>query len=243
MTAGGVLLSTEDLTVAYGQIVAVRDLSVSVEEGEIVTLLGPNGAGKTTTLSALVSTVPVRSGRIRFAGQDITAWSSERIVRAGLTLTPEGRRIFGRLTVDENLALGASTNRDRAWVSSTRAELLDRFPILAERSGQLAGSLSGGEQQQLAVARSLLSRPRLLLLDEPSLGLAPKYVQSIFDLIRELPARGTTVLLVEQNVHHALAIADRAYLLSHGGLERSGPAATFREAGDLGQSYLGLGVA
>jgi branched-chain amino acid transport system ATP-binding protein len=237
-----VLLSTEGLTVAYGQITAVRDLSLTVEEGEIVTLLGPNGAGKTTTLSALVSTVPVRSGRIEFAGRDITGWAPERIVRGGLTLTPEGRRIFGRLTVAENLALGASTNRDRDWVDRTRNELLDRFPILGERSGQLAGSLSGGEQQQLAVARSLLSRPRLLLLDEPSLGLAPKYVRSIFDLIRELPARGTTVLLVEQNVHHALAIADRAYLLSHGRLERSGSAETFQQAGDLGQSYLGLGA-
>jgi branched-chain amino acid transport system ATP-binding protein len=237
------LLSVEGLTVAYGQITAVRDLSLNVEEGEIVTLLGPNGAGKTTTLSALVSTLSARSGRIEFAGKDITTWPPERIVRAGLTLTPEGRRIFGRLTVDENLALGASTNRERDWVSRTRAELLDRFPILGERSRQLAGSLSGGEQQQLAIARSLLSRPRLLLLDEPSLGLAPKYVRSIFDLISELPARGTTVLLVEQNVHHALAIADRAYLLSHGRLERSGPAESFREAGDLAQSYLGLGAA
>jgi branched-chain amino acid transport system ATP-binding protein len=243
VSTDGILLSAEGLTVAYGQIIAVRDLTLSVEEGEIVTLLGPNGAGKTTTLSALVSTVPMRAGRVRFTGQDITSWPAERIVRAGMTLTPEGRHIFGRLTVDENLALGASTNSDRSWVSRTRGELLDRFPILGERSGQLAGSLSGGEQQQLAVARSLLSRPRLLLLDEPSLGLAPKYVQSIFDLIRELPERGTTVLLVEQNVHHALKIADRAYLLSHGRLERSGPAETFRESGDLGQSYLGLSVA
>jgi branched-chain amino acid transport system ATP-binding protein len=237
------LLNVEGLTVAYGQIVAVRDLSVSVGEGEIVTLLGPNGAGKTTTLSALVSTIPMRSGRVQYDDQDITAWSPERIVRAGMTLTPEGRRIFGRLTVEENLALGASTNPDRDWVSATRTELLERFPILAERSGQLAGSLSGGEQQQLAVARSLLSRPRLLLLDEPSLGLAPKYVQTIFDLIKELPGRGVSVLLVEQNVHHALAIADRAYLLSHGTVERSGPAEEFRDASDLGQAYLGLNVA
>ncbi len=237
------LLTVEDLSVAYGQVQAVRGLSLSVDEGEIVTILGANGAGKSSTLSSLMGLVPASGGRIRFDGLDIRGWPPERIVRLGMTLTPEGRRVFPRLTVGENLIIGAAGRRDRVGAAARETALLERFPVLATRRNQLAGTLSGGEQQQLAIARSLMAAPRLLLLDEPSLGLAPKFVDLIFDLIVELRKQGVTILLVEQTVDRALAISDRGYVLATGQLEMSGTSTALRASSGIERAYLGLGVA
>ncbi len=233
------LLTVEDLQVSYGPVTAVRSLSLKVGEGEIVALLGPNGAGKTSTMAAIMRLVRPRAGRVTFAGASLERRPPEAIVRSGLTLTPEGRHVFEHLTVDENMRLGAVAASDRAWVKATRAEMLERFPRLAERAQQLAGTLSGGEQQQLAIVRSLLSRPRLLMLDEPSLGLAPIFVKSVLELVAELPKRGVSVLLVEQNTHVALKISDRAYVLARGELVGAGTAAELR-GGELERAYLGL---
>ena len=214
------LLKAEGLSVAYGTVRAVRGISLEVAEGEIVALLGPNGAGKTTTLMAIMGLVPSTAGRVVFAGVDVTNGAPERIVRSGMTLVPEGRRVFGGLTVGENLRLGAVGATGRAPMPES--VIYDLFPILADRQSQLAGTLSGGEQQQLAIARALRSAPRLLLLDEPSLGLAPQVVEGIFDLLAELRTRGTTILVVEQNVNLALETAERAYVLSSGSLYLAG---------------------
>ena len=235
------LLEVEKLAVAYGTVRAVRDVSVHIQDGEIVALLGANGAGKTTTLMAIMGLVPVSAGHVRFGGEDITNRAPERTVRRGMTLVPEGRRVFGALTVGENLRLGAVGAGGR----TPRApdELYSLFPVLAERRGQLAGTLSGGEQQQLAIARALRSSPSLLLLDEPSLGLAPQVVETIFDLLAELRRRGTTIFVVEQNVHLALEIADRAYVLKSGSLHLSGRSADLLASPDVDRAYLGIGAA
>lgn len=232
-------LGVEELSVAYGAIRALRDVSLHVEEGEIVAVLGPNGAGKTTLLRAITGTVRAQSGRISFRGEPITGASPESLVRRGISLVPEGRHIFPRLTVLENLLVGAIARRD-AEVRSDLDAVLELFPILAERRGQMAGTLSGGEQQQLAVARSLMSRPRLMLLDEPSLGLAPLVVEQIMRLLSELRDRGVTLLLVEQNVHRALELADRAYVLSVGRVVLSGNAAELAATGSIERAYLGF---
>lgn len=206
------LLQINDLHVAYGPIYAVRGLDLAVDEGQLVALLGPNGAGKSSTLAALMGMVKPASGAIELDGKKILGWSTERIVRKGMTLVPEGRRVFADLTVAENLRLGAATGSGDRW-----SHLFDQmFPILDERRNQRAGTLSGGEQQQLAIARALMSNPRVLLLDEPSLGLAPTVVDRIFDLIQMLHDEGLTILLVEQNARRALEMADQAVVLASG---------------------------
>jgi len=237
------LLSVERLSVAYGAIKAVREIDLTVAEGEIVAILGANGAGKSSTLNAIVGLIPRVTGSVRFDGQELVGMATERIVQCGITLTPEGRRVFPLLTVEENLRLGGMANRDRRSVNAVRATLLERFPVLAQRRGQPAGTLSGGEQQMLAIARSLMARPRLLLLDEPSLGLAPIYVDRIFELIAELRAEGVTILLVEQNVDRALGIADRGYVLANGRIQFSGAAGEMRTSSGIERAYLGIGAA
>jgi branched-chain amino acid transport system ATP-binding protein len=234
------LLAVEGLTVGYGSVLAVRGVSLEVGAGEIVAALGPNGAGKTTLLRALAGALKPRSGSIRFDGASIAGMTPEAVVRRGIALVPEGRHVFPKLTVEENLTIGGITRNDREELRDDAQRWLARFPILGERAGQMAGTLSGGEQQQLAVARALMSRPRLLLLDEPSLGLGPIFVDRIFELVTELRAGGTTILLVEQNVHRALEIADRAYVLSVGSVVASGPTDGLIE-GELERSYLGIG--
>jgi branched-chain amino acid transport system ATP-binding protein len=236
------LLSVDGLSVAYDAIRAVRDLSLHVNSGEIVAVLGANGAGKSSTLNALMGLVPHVQGSARFDGQEIVGMRPERIVRMGMTLTPEGRRVFATLSVDENLLLGAIPLRDRSQAPKLREMVYDRFPVLAERRRQAAGTLSGGEQQQLAIARSLMCSPRLLLLDEPSLGLAPKFVDLIFELILDLRRDGVTILLVEQNVDLTLSIADRGYVLASGQLQMDGSAAELRTSSGIERAYLGIGA-
>jgi len=236
------LLDVEGITVSYGSVVALRDVSLQVAAGEIVAALGPNGAGKTTLLRSLAGALKPRSGTIRFDGSSIAGMSPEAIVRRGVALVPEGRHVFPKLTVEENLTIGGITRTDRDELRKDAERWLTRFPILGERSAQLAGTLSGGEQQQLAIARALMSRPRMLLLDEPSLGLGPIYVDRIFEMVAELRDEGTTILLVEQNVHRALEIADRAYVLAVGAVVASGPTDTLME-GELERSYLGISQA
>lgn len=236
------LLSVEHMTVSYGAVRAVRDLSFSVEKGEIVAILGANGAGKTTTLNAIMGLIAHTQGRVTLDGQEIHGQRPERIVRQGMTLTPEGRHVFPRLTVEENLLLGAIPLRDRSRADELREGAYARFPVLAERRRQAAGTLSGGEQQQLAIARSLMSEPRLLLLDEPSLGLAPRFVDLIFDLVVDLRRDGVTILIVEQNVDRTLSIADRGYVLVTGGLQLTGSAADLRASSGIERAYLGIGA-
>jgi len=234
------MLKVEGLTVAYGAVRALHGLSLQVGQGEVVALLGPNGAGKSSTLAALMGLVPPSGGTILLEGQPIQGLPPERIVRRGMTLTPEGRRVFARLSVAENLTLGGSIRRSGAALRQTLEEVFALFPVLAERQRQLAGSLSGGEQQQLAIARSLMSAPRLLLLDEPSLGLAPQIVDTIFELVATLHARGLTILLVEQNVDLSLEVADRGYVLVGGELVLSGTAAELAGSDAVQRAYLGL---
>jgi branched-chain amino acid transport system ATP-binding protein len=236
------LLAISGLTVRYGAIQAVRGVDLAVEAGEVVAVLGANGAGKSTTLKAIVGLVPA-GGEIRFDGELLRGRATEQIVRKGVTMVPEGRRVFPSLTVMENLTLGAAACADRTALARNRAEMFELFPILAERREQRAGTLSGGQQQQLAIARALMSEPRLLLLDEPSLGLAPQIVDSIFELILRLKQRGQTILLVEQNVAAALDIADRAYVLANGTITMSGTAEALRASEQVARAYLGAEVA
>jgi branched-chain amino acid transport system ATP-binding protein len=231
------MLELKDIHVAYGSIRALNGISLVVQEGELVALIGSNGAGKSTTLKTISGLIRPRQGSIVYQGQDITRAATDRIVALGIAHCPEGRRIFSRLSVRENLLLGAvqRTNgraEDLAWVC-------DLFPRLRERLNQAGGTLSGGEQQMLAIARALMSRPRLLLLDEPSLGLAPLMVQHIFAVIRELKQQGKTILLVEQNVHQALEVADRVYVLEAGRIALTGTAEALRHNPLVEQSYLG----
>jgi branched-chain amino acid transport system ATP-binding protein len=235
------LLEIRDLDVRYGAIHAMRGVSLAVEQGEIVALLGPNGAGKSSILNACLGLAPRSGGSIAFNGAPIVRLPTEIIVRRGLTLTPEGRRVFPRLTVLENLKIGAAAEAKLRQASAGRVEeMLALFPALADRRQQLAGTLSGGEQQMLAIARSLMSAPQALLLDEPSLGLAPNIVDQIFDLIVELKRRGVTILLVEQNVELSLAIADRGYLLASGRIALGGTTSELKSTGRLERAYLGV---
>jgi branched-chain amino acid transport system ATP-binding protein len=228
-----VLLRVRGLEARYGPIAAVRGVDLDVRRGEIVALLGANGAGKTSTLAAIVGLLPGRSGTVEFEGRNVMRLPPEKIVRRGIALTPEGRRLFATLTVAENLSLGGADE-------ATRERLLELFPVLRERLAAPAGALSGGEQQQLAIARSLMSRPRLLLLDEPTLGLAPKLIAAVFELIVRLRDEdGVSILLVEQNVHRALDVCDRAYVMRTGTIEATGTPAELRGAG-VERAYLGV---
>jgi branched-chain amino acid transport system ATP-binding protein len=233
------LLSVRSLEARYGAIVAVRDVSLDVAEGELVALIGSNGAGKTTTLSVIAGLRPAARGTVTFDDSPLTGRPPEDVARRGIAMVPENRGLFPTLTVTENLRLGSYLRHDRAAVRSDVASLSERFPVLGERREQLAGTLSGGEQQQLAIARALLSRPRLLMLDEPSLGLAPTLVDRVFDLVSELHREGVTILLVEQNVRRTLQVVDRAYLLRTGTVEASGRPAELHELVDIESVYLG----
>ncbi len=233
------LLSVQSLKVSYGPIEAVRGVEFDIKEGEIVAFLGANGAGKSSTLNALVGLVPVASGKVFFRGRDITDWAPESLAPAGMTLAPEGRRVFGTLTVTENLRMGAYSIKDKEVIQAAWDRVYSLFPILHERRDQFAGTLSGGQQQMLAVGRALMSNPSLLLLDEPSLGLAPKIVGQIFDLISVLRDQGVTLALVEQNVSMALEIADRGYVFANGEIVASGSAAELGASEALQSAYLG----
>lgn len=233
------MLTVENLSVRYGAVAAVRELSLSIDPGQLVALLGPNGAGKSSTINALTGLVAPMAGRIVFDGKDISRTRTEDRIRRGLTSTPEGRHIFANLTVGENLRLGAATRRDPKGVRADIDRFLALFPVLSERYAQAAGTLSGGEQQMLAISRSLMSRPKLLLLDEPSLGLAPRIVAQIFDFIGQLKAEGMTLLVVEQNATQALRFADRVYVVSSGALRYDGPPAKLADEHGLLNLYLG----
>jgi branched-chain amino acid transport system ATP-binding protein len=233
------VLTVEKLSVRYGAVAAVRELSLEIGQGELVALLGPNGAGKSSTINALTGLVTPTAGRIVFDGKDISRLRTEDRIRGGLTSTPEGRHIFANLTVGENLRLGAATRRDPKGVRADIDRFLALFPVLGERYAQAAGTLSGGEQQMLAISRSLMSRPKLLLLDEPSLGLAPRIVAQIFDFIGQLKAEGLTLLVVEQNATQALRFADRVYVVSSGALRYEGPPARLADEHGLLNLYLG----
>ena len=233
------MLEISDLSVNYGGIKALQQVSLRVETGEIVTLIGANGAGKTTTLKTISRLLKAKTGRIIYQGQDITHLPPHEIVKRGIAHSPEGRRILARQTVLTNLQLGAYTRSDRLGVKSDMEEQWQLFPRLSERREQLAGTLSGGEQQMLAIARALMSRPKLLLLDEPSLGLAPQIVLEIFSIIRQLNESGVTILLVEQNAHLALETANRGYVLAAGRLTIAGEAGDLLKDERVKQAYLG----
>ncbi|MFV0442274.1 MAG: ABC transporter ATP-binding protein [Planctomycetaceae bacterium] len=234
------LLSIRDLHVSYGAIRAVRGISLTVEAGQIVTLIGANGAGKSTTLQAISGLLPIVGGSIEFDGQRVDGLPAHETVRRGLVQVPEGRGIFANLSVDENLRLGTFRLRDPDSSRPDRERALELFPRLRERLKQNAGTLSGGEQQMLAIARALIASPRLLLLDEPSLGLAPQIMQTIFAVIREINAQGTTILLVEQNARMALQAAHQAYVLETGEIVMQGPAAELAQSDEVRKAYLGV---
>lgn len=235
------MLEVTDLTVAYGLIEAVHKISFKVPAGTVVTLIGPNGAGKSTTLNALSGVAPMHGGRILLDGQDISRWSVHRRVAAGLVQVPEGRLVLAGMSVRENLELGAY-RRPRGDVAADIRDMEARFPILHERRNAAAGTLSGGEQQMLAIARGLMARPKLLLLDEPSLGLAPLLVRTVFEIVSELRNSGLTILLVEQNARQALSVSSYAYVIESGKIVLEGPAAELRSDPAVIRTYLGQGV-
>ena len=232
------LLKVDDIHVYYGAIHAIKGVSFEVNEGEIVTLIGANGAGKTTTLNTVAGLLRPRSGSITFDGKNMANIPCNKTVSLGMALCPEGRRIFQQMTVRENLEMGGFT-RPKNEIPVSMEEMFQRFPRLKEREKQIAGTLSGGEQQMLAIARAMMSKPRLLMLDEPSMGLAPILVEQIFDIIKELHAAGVTILLVEQNAQMALSIADRAYVLETGNVSKTGPADDLLHDDDVRKAYLG----
>jgi len=233
------MLEVHDLHVAYGKIQAVKGISFTVDAGQVVTLIGGNGAGKTTTLQTLSGILRPASGRVVFEGEDITSVPAHEIVRKGIAHSPEGRRIFPRMTVQENLELGAFIRRDPDGVKADQQRIFDLFPVLSERASQAAGTLSGGEQQMLAMGRALMSRPRLLMLDEPSMGLSPIMMQRILSTVSELKEQGTTILLVEQNAQAALSLADSAYVIETGRIALSGTGAELLSNDDVRKAYLG----
>lgn len=233
------LLEVTGLKVYYGVIQAIKGISFEVHQGEVVALIGANGAGKTTTLHTLSGLLPAKEGKIVFDGKDITKTPPHKIVSMGMAQVPEGRRVFQELSVLENLKLGAYTRSNKAEISETLEKVYERFPRLKERKNQVAGTLSGGEQQMLAMGRALMSKPRLILMDEPSMGLSPLLVSEIFDIIEEIRNSGTTVLLVEQNAKKALSIADRAYVLETGSITLSGPASELINDDSVKKAYLG----
>jgi len=235
------LLELSDVSVHYGRIQAVSGLTISVEEGEIVTLIGANGAGKSTTMRAISGIRPISNGSIKFAGEDISKLRADLRVVRGISQAPEGRGIFPGMTVMENLDMGAYARKDRGSLKPDLDRVFELFPRLAERKSQFGGTMSGGEQQMLAIGRALMAKPKLLLLDEPSMGLAPQFIQQIFRIITEINKQGTTVLLVEQNAQQALSRAHRAYVLETGRITKSGTGAELLADKSIKEAYLGVG--
>lgn len=233
------MLQVTDLKVNYGVIQAIKGVSFEVNEGEVIALIGANGAGKTTILHTVTGLIAPKSGKIEFEGKDITKMPAHKIVTLGMAHVPEGRRVFANLSVYENLLMGAFTRKDKDEIAKTLEMVYKRFPRLRERKNQVAGTLSGGEQQMLAMGRALMSHPKILLMDEPSMGLSPIFVEEIFHIIREISASGTTVLLVEQNAKKALAIANRAYVLETGNIVLSGDAKEMMNNDSIKKAYLG----
>ena len=233
------MLEVKDLVVSYGAIKALKGISFSVEEGEVITLIGSNGAGKTTTLHSISNLIKKESGSILFEGEDITNLSADKIVNRGLIQVPEGRRVFANMSVRENIEMGAYLRKDKEQIKKDMEWCYELFPRLKERLSQMSGTLSGGEQQMLAMARALMSKPRLLLLDEPSMGLAPILVDEIFNIVQKISKAGTTILLVEQNAFKALSIANRAYILETGSIAKGGNAADLANDDAVRKAYLG----
>ena len=233
------MLQIDKINVYYGPIHALKDVSLSVSEGSIVSLIGANGAGKTTTLKTISGLLRPKSGTIRFKGQDITSRPAQSIVSLGISQVPEGRRVFPAMSVQENLEMGAYLRNDKDSIAEDFDNVFQRFPRLKERRKQMAGTLSGGEQQMLAIGRALMARPVLMLLDEPSMGLAPLLVREIFEIVKDINANGTTILLVEQNARMALSIADKAYVLETGSVVLEGEAKDMLESDQVKQAYLG----
>lgn len=233
------MLELTDIKVNFGAVNALKGISLHVDEGEIVTLIGANGAGKTTTLRTIAGIVKPKSGKIIFQGKNITNTAAPDVVKLGISLVPEGRRIFSTMTVMENLEMGAYTRNDKEEIKKDFQKVFEKFPRLLERKSQVAGTLSGGEQQMLAIGRALMSRPKLMLLDEPSMGLAPIIVNDIFSIIKDINKGGTTVLLVEQNASMALSCADRAYVIKNGQIEIEGSSADLLNNEEVKNAYLG----
>ena len=233
------MLEVRDLQVYYGMIHAIKGISFDVNQGEVIALIGANGAGKTTTLHTITGLLAPKSGSVLFEGKDITKVPAHKIVSMGMAHVPEGRRVFAELSVYENLKMGAYTRKDKKEIEESLANVYKRFPRLEERKNQMAGTLSGGEQQMLAMGRALMSKPKIILMDEPSMGLSPIFVNEIFDIIKSVSASGTTVLLVEQNAKKALSIADRAYVLETGKIVLSGKAKDLLEDEAVKKAYLG----
>ena len=233
------MLALENISVNYGAIEALRGISLRVEKGEVVTLIGANGAGKTTTLRTITGLLEPREGRVTFEGEDISGKPTHKLVARGISMSPEGRGVFANLSVRENLQMGAYLQKNRGETAASMERVFQMFPRLKERESQKAGTLSGGEQQMLAMSRALMSRPRLLLLDEPSLGLAPLVVHTIFEAIEEIRSKGTTILLVEQNAHAALSHSDRAYVLETGEIVMQGPSKDLAKDPRIKEAYLG----
>ena len=233
------LLEVTGLTVYYGVIQALKGIDFTVNEGEIVTLIGANGAGKTTTMQSVMGLIPAHGGKVVYDGQDITKTPCHKIVHMGMTQVPEGRRVFSELTVHENLLMGAYANKDKAQIRRDIDEICQRFPRLGERRDQIAGTLSGGEQQMLAMGRAMMCHPKLLMLDEPSMGLSPLLVDEVFHIIRDFRDSGTTILLVEQNASKALTVCDRAYVLENGSIVLSGAGQELLASEDVKKAYLG----
>ncbi len=236
------MLSVESIFVAYTAAPVLREVSLAVEAGEVVALIGANGAGKTTLMKTISRLLPCRTGSIKFEGQEISSRSPAQVVRMGISQVPEGRRVFREMTVEENLEMGAYWRRRQAALDGELREVFDIFPVLSERRRQLAETLSGGEQQMLAIGRALMAKPRLLLLDEPSMGLAPKLVSRIFEIIHEIRRRGTTILLVEQNAAMALHVSDRAYVIETGRIVMGGPSRELAADPRIASAYLGKQV-
>ena len=233
------LLEVKDLQVYYGVIQALKGISFEVNRGEIVTLIGANGGGKTTTMQSVMGLIPIKAGSVFYDGHDITHMPCHRIVHLGMTQVPEGRRVFQELSVYDNLLMGAFSRKDTRAVKEDIEKIYARFPHLEERKNQVAGTLSGGEQQMLAMGRAMMSRPDLLMLDEPSMGLSPLLVDQVFEIIKDFNADGTTILLVEQNAGKSLAISDRAYVLENGRIVLSGTGAELMQSDDVKKAYLG----
>lgn len=233
------MLKVDNINVFYGNIHALKDVTITVNEGEIVTLIGANGAGKSTLLKTLSGLLKPKTGKIDFLGQSIAGKPAQGIVKSGISHVPEGRRVFSNLTVEENLELGAFLRKDKKGIAEDLLKVYDTFPRLLERRKQMSGTLSGGEQQMLAMGRAIMAKPKLLLLDEPSMGLAPLMVKTIFNVIKEINEQGTTILLVEQNAHMALSVANRGYVIETGKVVLSGPADELHASDEIRKAYLG----